>query len=198
MEKVKFFLILVVSLTLFPGDFSGFVGTGEVFASDQGSPPAVDEVDEAAQQMFQQLLRTLQQAMDKLEHQVVEEGRGPSGDDESLEYILDNVPLDQHLDRAFFLDRAEELKLSSKQVSALKRKRNEYHRDSIRLGAELRIAELELREVLEKDWSLEQGKSMVRRIHQVQGDMQVRYLRAVRESLDILTPEQKEKIYQTR
>jgi hypothetical protein len=198
MGKVKSFLILAVSLTLLSGGFPGFVGIEKVFASGQGSSPATDEIDEAAQQIFHQLLRTLQQAMNKLENQVVEEGRGPLGNDESLEHILENVPLDEDLDRAFFLDRVEELELSYKQVSALKRKRSEYQRDSIRFGAELRIAELELKELLEKDWSLEQAESFVRRIHQVQGDMQVRHLRGVRESLDILTSRQKEKLYKKR
>jgi hypothetical protein len=102
--------------------------------------------------------------------------------------------LDENLESIFFLDRAEELELSSQQVEKLKKNRVEYQRDRIRLEAELRIARLELEELLEADWSLEQAESLIRKVYQVQGDMEVRHFRAVRESLDILSSKQKERL----
>jgi hypothetical protein len=191
MGKGKSWLVLVVGLALFAGGFPAHVRAAE--AVDQGVE-ASDEVNEAAQNIVRQFLRTLQQAMNNMEKRVVEEGREPIQERERQERTLEKGTPDENLDRIFFLDRVDELGLSPAQVEKLKKYRAEYQRDRIRLEAELRIARLELEELLENDWRLEEAERLIRRAYQVQGDMEFRRLRAMRESLDILTTKQKESL----
>jgi hypothetical protein len=93
-------------------------------------------------------------------------------------------------DRPFFLDRVKELGLSDEQVRKLKEIRQAARVDSIRAAAELRIARLELRELLAGEWKLETAEKLVRNVQKMQGDMKVRFLKAKKEAEKVLTPEQ--------
>jgi hypothetical protein len=93
-------------------------------------------------------------------------------------------------DRPFFLDRAKELGLSDEQVRKLKEIRQAARVDSIRAAAELRIARLELRDLLAGEWKLETAEKLVRNVQKMQGDMKVRFLKAKKEAEKVLTPEQ--------
>lgn len=65
--------------------------------------------------------------------------------------------------------------------------------DDIRASAELKIARLELHDLLAGDWTLEAAEKLVRNIQKVQGDMKVRYLKAKKEAEKVLTAEQLKK-----
>ena len=93
--------------------------------------------------------------------------------------------------RMLFLDRAEALELTADQVAKLKAIHADCRRENIRQGAEVRIARLELKDlVAESNWIPAAAEKLVRRIKTLEGDMQVRHLRAWAEARKVLTAEQ--------
>lgn len=91
----------------------------------------------------------------------------------------------------FFLDRVEELGLSSEQVNQLKVIRVEVRKDNIRNAAETEITRLELSELLAGDtWTMKDAESLVRQVQKLEGDMQVRHLQAISDARKVLTEEQ--------
>jgi len=94
------------------------------------------------------------------------------------------------MDRPFFLDRVKELGLSGEQVRKLKEIRRAARTDNIRTAAELRIAHLELSDLLAGEWTVEAAEKLVRNTQKLQGDMKVRFIKAKREAEKVLTPEQ--------
>jgi Spy/CpxP family protein refolding chaperone len=90
-----------------------------------------------------------------------------------------------------FLDRAEELGLTPDQVAKLKAIHTDCRKETIRQGAEIGVARLELSALLgESDWIPAAAEKLVRRIKTLEGDVQVRHLRALAEARKVLTPEQ--------
>ena len=99
--------------------------------------------------------------------------------------------MDHQSGHLFFLDRAEELGLSSEQVNKLKTLQTECRRDNIRNFAELNIVRLELADLLATDnWSLQGTENLVRKVQKMEGDIQVRHLQAMNAARKILTEEQ--------
>lgn len=94
------------------------------------------------------------------------------------------------MDRPFFLDRPKELGLNDEQVAKLRRIRQAHRTDNIRTAAEMKIAGMELRDLLAGEWTLEAAEKLVRNIQKMEGDMKVRFLRAKKEAEKVLTPEQ--------
>lgn len=90
----------------------------------------------------------------------------------------------------FFLDRTKELGLSDEQVAKLKDVRQAARADHIRTAAELRIAHLELLDLLAGEWTVEAAEKLVRNVQKMQGDTKVRFLKAKKEAEKVLTPEQ--------
>ena len=100
----------------------------------------------------------------------------------------------QPLEQMFFLDRADALELTPEQQSRLKLIRFALRKDNIRSGAEAKIARLELAELLGTgNWSLQDAEPLVRRVQQLQGDIQLRRLQALIDARTVLTPAQLEK-----
>jgi hypothetical protein len=99
--------------------------------------------------------------------------------------------MDHRAGHLFFLDRADELGLSSEQVDKLKTLQTECRRDNIRNVAELKIVRLELADLLATDnWSLQDAENLVRKAQKMEGDIQVRHLQALNAARKILTEEQ--------
>jgi Spy/CpxP family protein refolding chaperone len=98
----------------------------------------------------------------------------------------------QHrMGRMLFLDRAEALELTEDQVAKLKTIHADCRRENIRQEAEARIARLELKDLLdESNWIPAAAEKLIRKIKTLEGDLQVRHLRAVAEARKVLTPEQ--------
>lgn len=98
------------------------------------------------------------------------------------------------LHRMLYLDRAEELELTPDQVARLKAIHSDCRKEHIRKGAEIRIARLELTELLSQpNWIPAAAEKLIRRIHTLKGDLQVRQLQAMTAARSILTPEQLKK-----
>ena len=99
--------------------------------------------------------------------------------------------MDHQAGHLFFLDRADELGLSSEQIDKLKTLQTECRRDNIRNVAELNIVRLELADLLATDnWSLQDAEKLVRKVQKMEGDIQVRHLQALNAARKILTEEQ--------
>ena len=91
----------------------------------------------------------------------------------------------------FYLDRADELGLTSEQVDKLKAIHVEGRKDNIRNAAEAKIARLELSDLLSGDtWALKDVESLVRKVQTLEGDLQIRRLQAVSDARKVLTAEQ--------
>jgi len=99
--------------------------------------------------------------------------------------------MEQRMAHMFYLDRADELGLSTDQVSKLKALHSDCRKDNIRNAAEAKIALLELADLLSGDnWSLKDAEPLVRKVQKLEGDIQVRHLQAVSEARKVLTAEQ--------
>lgn len=97
----------------------------------------------------------------------------------------------QGMGQMFYLDRAEELGLSSEQVNKLKAIHVEGRKDNIRKAAEAKIVRLELSDLLSGDtWTLNDAEPLVRNVQKLEGDMQVRHLQALSDARKVLTAEQ--------
>jgi len=106
--------------------------------------------------------------------------------------MMEPTMMRQMMDRAFYLDRVDELGLSTEQVAKLRTIRGACRRDNIRTGAEARIARLDLDDLLSRyDWSLEAAEKLVRQQQKLEADMQVRHLQALAEARQVLTDEQR-------
>ena len=91
----------------------------------------------------------------------------------------------------FFLDRADELKLSADQVSKLKALYVNSRTENIRNAAEAKIARLDLSDLLSgKNWTMKDAEPLVRKIHKLEGDNQIRHLQAVSDARKLLTADQ--------
>lgn len=99
----------------------------------------------------------------------------------------------QMTDRIFFLDRAQELGLTPDQVERLGEIRAECRKDNIHTGAELKITLLELEDLLSGEWTVEEAEKLIRTARRLEGDIQVRHLKAVQEAHKVLTEEQLKK-----
>ncbi len=100
----------------------------------------------------------------------------------------------QHMAHSMYLDRAEALDLSAKQVAKLKAIRSECEKDNIRTAAEARIVRLELSDLLEgDDWSLDAVEPLIRKMEKLEGDMHLRHVRALADARKVLSAEQLKK-----
>lgn len=99
--------------------------------------------------------------------------------------------MSQSLDHELFLDQVDLLGLSSEQEKELKIIRSECREENLHKAADVKIARLEMKELLaEQDWTLKQVEPLVRKVQMLEGDMMVRHLQAVSKARNVLTAEQ--------
>jgi Spy/CpxP family protein refolding chaperone len=104
--------------------------------------------------------------------------------------------MEQRMAHMFYLNRADELGLSADQVSRLKAIHVDCRKENIRTAAEVKIARLELIELLSGDsWTLKDAEALVRKVQKLEGDIQVRHLQAVSDARKVLTAEQLQKAH---
>ncbi len=89
----------------------------------------------------------------------------------------------------------DELGLSADQVQSLERLRADFQREAIRRDADLRIAEMDLATLLEKDpVDLGQVEAKVKEIERQRGDLRLARIRAIEQGKAQLSPEQRGKL----
>ncbi len=95
----------------------------------------------------------------------------------------------------FFLCCKDELGLTDKQIESLKSMKMDFMKTKIKMGADLQIAQLELKALMGDDKaSLKDIEAKLRAVEKMKTDMKITHLKAFRDAKALLTPEQKEKM----
>lgn len=98
-------------------------------------------------------------------------------------------------EKEFFLCCKDNLGLTDKQVEALKGIKMGYMKNEIKMGSDLKIAQLELKSLMEDEKAtLKDIEAKVRSVEKLKADMKISHIKAFREAKALLTPEQKEKM----
>jgi len=101
--------------------------------------------------------------------------------------------------REFFLCCKKELELTDKQVRALKSIKMDFKKNKIKMEADLQIAHLELKSLMDEDEaSLKEIEAELRTVEKLKTNMKLSHLKAFRKAKELLTPEQKEKMKKCR
>jgi Spy/CpxP family protein refolding chaperone len=101
--------------------------------------------------------------------------------------------------REFFLCCKKELELSDEQVKVLRSIRIDFLKGNLRKEADLKIAHLEFKALMEDNKaSLKEIEAKLKAVEKLRTDMKLSHIRAFRESKALLTPEQKEKLRESR
>lgn len=96
---------------------------------------------------------------------------------------------------SFMLRHREELQLSDEQVKALEALRSDFQKEAVRRSAEIRVAELELQELLRED-PVDLGKveAKVRQIEALRAEHRLSRIKTIERGKALLTPEQRRKL----
>ena len=93
------------------------------------------------------------------------------------------------------LDHRSELGLAPEQVSRLEALRGEFARDAIRRDADIRIAEMDLVALLDREPpDLAQVEAKVREVAQLRAELRIARLRAIEQGKTLLTAEQRTRL----
>jgi hypothetical protein len=96
---------------------------------------------------------------------------------------------------SIMLSHRAELGLSAAQVEALERLRAEFQKEAIRVEADVRIAETDLRLLLAADpVDLSRVEAKIREIEKRRADLRVARIRAIEQARSQLTPDQRDKL----
>lgn len=97
--------------------------------------------------------------------------------------------------REFFLCCKKELELSDKQVNDLKSIKMDFLKNRLKTEADLKIAQLELKSLMDEDkTSLKEIESKLRSVEKLKTGLKLSHIKAFREAKALLTPEQMEKM----
>jgi len=96
--------------------------------------------------------------------------------------------------KGFFLCCKKELELTDEQIKALKSIKMDFLKGELKKEADLKIAQLELRSLMDEEASLKEIEAKLKSAHKLKTDLKLSHIKAVREAKALLTPEQKEKV----
>ena len=126
--------------------------------------------------------------------QQMQPGRGGMGSMGGMMERMMGDPMERPLITIMLHHRAE-LGLSADQVSRLETLRGDFTRESIRRGADIRIAEVDLATLLEQDpVDLAKVEAKVHEVAQLRADLRIARLRTVEQGKAALTPEQRTRL----
>jgi len=98
-------------------------------------------------------------------------------------------------EKEFFLCCKDDLGLTDKQVEALKGIKMGSMKNEIKMGSDLKIAQLEFKSLMEDEKAtLKDIEAKLRSVEKLKVDMKISHVKAFREAKALLTPEQKEKM----
>ena len=96
---------------------------------------------------------------------------------------------------AFMLRNREKLDLSAAQVKNLEQLRNDFQKESIRKDADLRVAEMDLTNLLNGDKTdMAKVEAKVREIERLRGDLRIARIRTIEKGKEQLTADQRKKL----
>lgn len=92
---------------------------------------------------------------------------------------------------SMMLEMKDQLGLNLQQAQALRDLRAAFEKEAIQRGAEIRVAEVELRETLTQERvDLARAETLVRKIAGLRAELRLAHLRALEKGKSVLTPEQ--------
>jgi Spy/CpxP family protein refolding chaperone len=95
----------------------------------------------------------------------------------------------------FMLEHRVELGLSPEQATRLEGLRSDFARESIRRDADIRIADMDLAALLERDpLDLPKVEAKIREVSRLRADLRVERIRTIEQGRALLTPEQRAKL----
>jgi Spy/CpxP family protein refolding chaperone len=96
--------------------------------------------------------------------------------------------------KEFFLCCKEKLELTDQQVASLKSIKFDFMKGNIQKEADLKVAELELKELMSADkLDMTKVEKAIKNIHMMKAEKKIAHLKAFERAKSILTPEQLEK-----
>jgi Heavy-metal resistance len=96
---------------------------------------------------------------------------------------------------AFMLRNREKLDLSAAQVKNLEQLRNDFQKESIRKDADLRVAEMDLGNLLNGEKAdMAKVEAKVREIERMRGDLRIARIRIIEKGREQLTADQRKKL----
>jgi hypothetical protein len=96
---------------------------------------------------------------------------------------------------SYMLSRRDELNLSSDQVRNLERLRSDYDREAIKNEADLRVAEMDLSDLLRADAvDLKKAETKVRDIERLRAELRIARIRAIEQGKGVLSQEQRDRL----
>jgi len=96
---------------------------------------------------------------------------------------------------SMILSRRDELNLSTDQVRTLERLRNDFERDAVKNEADLRVAEMDLAELLRSDSvDLKKAEAKIREIEKLRAELRLGRIRAIEQGKGVLSAEQRDRL----
>jgi Spy/CpxP family protein refolding chaperone len=96
---------------------------------------------------------------------------------------------------SYMLGRRDELNLSSDQVRNLERLRSDYERDAVKNESDLRVAEMDLAELMRGDAvDVKKAEAKIRDIERLRAEQRIARIRAIEQGKGVLSQEQREKL----
>jgi len=106
---------------------------------------------------------------------------------------LDSIATDRPL--SFMLEYQDALELSPHQINDLKKLRSRFEREAIRREADIKVARMELDELLEADAvDLAKTEKKVRELERLRGDEKLSRIRVIETAKALLRPDQRKKL----
>jgi Spy/CpxP family protein refolding chaperone len=96
---------------------------------------------------------------------------------------------------SWMLSRRDELKLSADQVRNLERLKKDFEREAVKNEADLRVAEMDLADLLRSDSvDLKKAEAKVREIERLRAELRLARIRAIEQGKGVLSQEQHDKL----
>jgi len=96
---------------------------------------------------------------------------------------------------SMMLGRRDELNLSTDQVRTLERLRNDFEREAVKNESDLRVAEMDLAELLRSDSvDLKKAEGKIRDIERLRAELRLARIRAIEQGKGVLSAEQRDKL----
>jgi Heavy-metal resistance len=111
------------------------------------------------------------------------------------DYVLPAAPQDERSLISLMLQNREKLGLSSDQVKKLEQLKTEFQKESIRRDADARVAEMDLKSLLEaQPVDMAKVEAKIREIERSRADIRLARIRAIEKAKELLTADQRKKL----
>jgi Spy/CpxP family protein refolding chaperone len=110
-------------------------------------------------------------------------------------YFGGTTPHEQQPVISLMLRNREKLNLAEDQVKKLEELRSDFEKESIRNDADVRVAEIDLNQLLQApNVDLPKAEGKIRELERLRADLRIARLRAVEKAKALLTPEQRKRL----